>query len=337
MNLRSGELLMLGFHGTRLPDWLVDFEGRFGLGGVILFDRDLERKGELRNIESPEQVRALCAEIHALPSRPLVFIDQEGGRVTRLKPERGFAALPSAAAIARLDETKARDLITASFAEMAALGIDFDLAPVVDLDSNPDNPNIGALERAFSADPNEVRRCVELYADAAERVGLGLCLKHFPGLGGATTDSHSAITDITGTLSADQLALFRDLTSRIPGSAVLLSHGIVRDWDPDWPVSISEAGVARLRADHPEALLISDDVQMQGLQAFCSTREGTLRGVRAGLDLVCIGNNLRSEAGDCEAVASDLIAQAIEDPDFESRIREAIETVASRKRAARPA
>ena len=87
---RVGEHFMLGFHGFAVPDWVREFEREFGLGGLILFDRDVARGGP-RNIEGPEQVRALCAEIHALDSRPLVFIDQEGGKVRRLKPAAGFA------------------------------------------------------------------------------------------------------------------------------------------------------------------------------------------------------------------------------------------------------
>jgi beta-N-acetylhexosaminidase len=333
MTLRGGELLMVGFHGTELPEWLVDFEARHGLGGVILFDRDLERQTDLRNIESPEQVRALCASIHALRSRPLVFIDQEGGLVRRLKPARGFAELPSAARVGLEPASKMRPLIETSYAEMADLGIDLNLAPVVDLNTNPDNPNIGAIERSFSADPAEVRRCVAIYSEAAAKAGLQLCLKHYPGLGGATTDSHTAITDLSTTISDEQLALFFELCAKIPGAAVLVSHGLVRDWDPDWPVSISGPAIARLRDALPEALLITDDVQMQGLQAFCPTVEGSLRAIEAGIDLVCIGNNLRSEAGECTRVAEEIETRATSDGGFRPRVAAASERIAVRKDA----
>lgn len=326
-----GELLMLGFHGTELPAWLLDFEARHGLGGVILFDRDLERKSNLRNIESPSQLRTLCEQIHALDSQPLVFIDQEGGLVRRLKPDRGFKELPSAEALARLDEAVARAQIAESFKEMAALGIDFDLAPVVDLNSNPDNPNIGALERSLSDDPRDVRRCVALYAEEAERVGLRLCLKHYPGLGGATTDSHTAVTDISGTVSEDQLRLFRELVDVIPGRAILVSHGIVSEWDPKNPVSLSAPAISRLRSAGPDALLISDDVQMQGFQAFAATAPGAVRAIEAGLDLICIGNNLRSEADECDAVVERLAARSRESDAFSARCRAAHDRVRQRK------
>ena len=91
-----GELFILGFFGKTIPAWLQEFAARYGLGGVILFDYSCQTQKYDNNIESPEQVRRLCEEISSLPSRPMVFIDQEGGLVRRLKEGRGFKPLPSA-------------------------------------------------------------------------------------------------------------------------------------------------------------------------------------------------------------------------------------------------
>jgi beta-N-acetylhexosaminidase len=333
MQVRVGELFILGFRGTSPPEWLVDFEARFGLGGVVLFDRDLEQGGQ-RNVESPEQLQSLCAALHALPSRPLVCIDQEGGRVRRLKVERGFRELPSAEAFARLVPEEAQRLAGASFAEMAALGIDVDLAPVVDLNTNPENPNIGAIERSFSDDPAEVRRCVAIVDAAARRAGVQLCLKHYPGLGGAGTDSHLALTDVTGTVSDAQLRLFSELCTSTTGSAILLSHGIDRGRDPDWPASVSARVIEELRRDLPDALLVTDDLQMQGLRQICSTQEASLRALRAGVDLVCIGNNLVAEQSECVETAEMLADLAAADPEFAATAASATERVRRRKDAA---
>ncbi len=325
-----GSHFMLGFRGVSLPDWLRTFERDFGLGGVILFDRDVQLGG-IRNVESPAQLRTLCAEIHALPSRPLVFVDQEGGKVRRLKAAAGFAELPSAKQLARLPEVEARRLVEASCGEMRALGIDFDLAPVVDLDSNPDNPNIGAIERSFSADPAEVRRCARLFGEAAERVGLGLCVKHYPGLGGARTDSHRALTDLSGLVSEEQERVFFELGSALPGRAVLLSHGVVREWDASLPMSISPVAVARLRAALPDALLITDDLQMQGLQGIAGTVDAALRALAAGIDLVCIGNNLLAQVDECLAAARAVRERAAGDAAFAARLAASRERIAARK------
>lgn len=325
-----GEHFMLGFHGFTVPDWVRAFEREFGLGGLILFDRDVARGGP-RNIEDPEQVRALCAEIHALGSRPLVFVDQEGGKVRRLKPGAGFRELPSAAEFAQLPPGEARRLAHESFSEMKRLGIDYDLAPVVDLNTNPGNPNIGAIGRSFSADPAEVRRCASLLGEVAREVGLGLCLKHYPGLGGAATDSHRALTDITGTISDAQLQLFLELGDATFGSAILLSHGIVREWDEQWPVSVSAPAIRSLRASLPDALLITDDLQMTGLQAICSTQVASLRALNAGVDLLCIGNNLLDQADECFQTAEQLRAEVSTDAALATRLASSRDRIRRRK------
>src|SRR3954466_7510276 len=146
-----GELFILGFFGKAVPVWLKQFAARYGLGGVILFDYSCRTQQYDNNIESPEQVQRLCGEIAALPSAPMVFIDQEGGLVRRLKQERGFAPLPSAKEFNALPPHEKRKILAASFGELRALGIRKNFAPVIDVDYNPDNPNIGKVRRAYSA------------------------------------------------------------------------------------------------------------------------------------------------------------------------------------------
>ena len=184
-----GELFILGFFGKTVPVWLKQFAARYGLGGVILFDYSCRTQKYDNNIESPEQVQRLCAEIAALPSGPMVFIDQEGGLVRRLKEGRGFAPLPSAKDFNHLAPDQKRQILTASFAEMRRLGIHYDFAPVIDVDYNPDNPNIGRIKRSYSADIAEVEANALLVDEVARAKRVGLCLKHFPGIGGAAVDS----------------------------------------------------------------------------------------------------------------------------------------------------
>jgi beta-N-acetylhexosaminidase len=334
VELPVGECFVLGFRGLSLPEWLRGFERELGLGGVVLFDWDAETRRAERNVESPAQLRALCAELHALPSRPLVFVDQEGGRVRRLKAERGFAPLPSARELAVLPEAEARALAARSFEEMRALGIDYDLAPVVDLDLNPENPNIGALGRAFSADPAEVARCARLLGDAARAAGLGLCLKHWPGLGGAAVDTHRGVADLSDDVCEPQLALFDALAAELPGRAVLLSHGVVRQWDADRPVSVSAAAVAELRRRAgDDVLLVTDDLQMQGLQAFLPTRDACVEALRAGVDLVLLGNNLLRQEDECAPAAREVARAAAAGEIPRQNLESALRRIRARKRA----
>ncbi len=330
--MRVGELFVLGFRGLEIPSWLVEFEREHGLGGVILFDYNCQTRAYENNIQSPEQVRSLCRKLSQLESHPLLLIDQEGGKVRRLKEKLGFAPLPSAKAFAELDPAERKRLATASLRELRDLGFHFDLAPVVDLDINPANPDLGAVERSFSADPAVVRECARVFADAARAAGLGLCLKHFPGIGGATVNSHEELTDLSGLVPDEQLALFYELGLAVPGGAVLVSHGILREWDPRYPVSMSPAGIRRLREKLPEALLLADDLQMQGLQKTLPSREASAQGIRAGLDLILIGNNLMAEDGFCLDYARHLATSASTDASLEKRCRESIDRVQRVKR-----
>ena len=290
--MRIGELFILGFYGKVVPDWLKQFAARYGLGGVILFDYSCRTQQYDNNIELPEQVQRLCKEIAALPSAPMVFIDQEGGLVRRLKEGRGFAPLPSAKEFNHLAPDRKRAILAASFAEMRRLGIHYDFAPVIDVDYNPDNPNIGKIKRSYSADIAEVEANALLASEAARAQRIGLCLKHFPGIGGALVDLHQEFMDISDALRPEQEELFYMLAPRMFGDAVLVSHAIVRQWDRDRPMTLSPAGIGRLRQRLPDTLLITDDMQMQGLQKALGTREASLHALKAGMDMLCIGNNL---------------------------------------------
>ena len=233
----------------------------------------------------------------------MVFIDQEGGLVRRLKESRGFAPLPSAKEFNRLVPEEKREILTASFAEMRRLGIHYDFAPVVDVDYNPDNPNIGRIKRSYSADIAEVKANALLMSEVARAERVGLCLKHFPGIGGAVVDSHLEFMDISDALRPEQEELFYSLAPKMFGDAVLVSHAIVRQWDEANPMTLSAAGLGRLRGHLPDTLLVTDDMQMQGLQKAMGTREASLRSLKAGMDMICIGNNLFDQEQEMAAIA----------------------------------
>jgi beta-N-acetylhexosaminidase len=327
-----GELFILGFFGKTIPAWLREFAGRYGLGGVILFDYSCQTQKYDNNIDSPEQVQRLCEEISSLPSHPMVFIDQEGGLVRRLKEGRGFKPLPSAKEFNHLSPTEKREILVASFAEMRRLGIDYDFAPVIDVDYNPENPNIGKIKRSYSADIGEVQANALLASEVARETGIGLCLKHFPGIGGAVVDSHQEFMDISDSLYAEQEELFYALAPKMFGDAVLVSHAIVTQWDRDNPMTLSAAGLGRLRRRLPDTLLITDDMQMQGLQKALGTKEASLRSLKAGMDMLCIGNNLFDQEQEM-AVIAQFIEQSVRDGTLAgSAIERSIERARNRKR-----
>ena len=326
-----GELFILGFFGKTIPGWLREFAARYGLGGVILFDYSCQTRQYDNNIDSPAQVQRLCEEIARLPSHPMVFIDQEGGLVRRLKDSKGFKPLPSAKEFNHLAAKEKRETLLASFTEMRQLGIHYDFAPVIDVDYNPDNPNIGKIKRSYSADIGEVEANALLMSEVAREARIGLCLKHFPGIGGALVDSHLEFTDISDGLHAQQEELFYALAPKMFGDAVLVSHAFVRQWDRDNPMTLSAAGLGRLRRRLPQTLLISDDMQMQGLQKAFGTQEASLRSLKAGMDMLCIGNNLFDQEQEMAAIAQ-AVEQGLRDRTLAgSAIEASIARVVNRK------
>ncbi|MGY3531258.1 beta-N-acetylhexosaminidase [Bradyrhizobium embrapense] len=326
-----GELFILGFYGKVIPLWLKEFAAQFGLGGVILFDYSCQTRQYDNNVASPAQLQSLCAEIAALPSQPLVFIDQEGGLVRRLKDGLGFQPLPSAKDFNRLSHAEKRAILAASYGELRRLGIRYNFAPVIDVDYNPDNPNIGKIKRSYSSEIGEVEANARLVDAAARQAGVGLCLKHYPGIGGAHVDSHLEFMDISDALRPEQEELFYALAPDIFGDAVLVSHAIVRQWDAQRPMTLSPAGIGRLRRRLPETLLITDDMQMQGLQKALGTSAASLQAIAAGMDMICIGNNLFDEERAMTGIAAAIAGAVREGSLDQAALRRSIARVQKRK------
>jgi beta-N-acetylhexosaminidase len=220
-----------------------------------------------------------------------------------LKDARGFAPLPAAKEFNLLPQEEKRRVLAASLRELRALGIRYNFAPVIDVDYNPDNPNIGRIKRSFSGDIDEVEANALLMSEVARDARVGLCLKHYPGIGGADADSHQDFMDISNALRPEQEALFYSLAPKTFGDAVLVSHAIVGQWDRDNPATLSTEAIGRLRARLPETLLITDDMQMQGLQKALGTGAACLQSLRAGIDMLCIGNNLLDQEAEMAGIA----------------------------------
>ena len=326
-----GELFILGFYGKSIPPWLKEFAARFGLGGVILFDYSCQTRQYHNNIAAPAKGQSLCAEISALPSQPLVFIDQEGGLVRRLKDGLGFQPLPSAKDFNLLAPADKQAILAASYGELRRLGIRYNFAPAIDVDYNPDNPNIGRIKRSYSSDIDAVAANARLVDAAARQARIGLCLKHFPGIGGALVDSHLAFMDISDALRPEQEELFYTLAPDTHGDAVLVSHAIVRQWDARLPMTLSPVGIGRLRRRLPETLLITDDMQMQGLQMALGTRAASLQAIAAGMDMICIGNNLLDQEQEMAGLAA-AVADAMKEGSLDqAAVQQSIARVRKRK------
>ena len=292
-----GSMLMLGFRGADLPqgDAFLAQVRAGHVGHIILFDRDVTTGGE-RNIISPQQVRRLTASLRAASPCPMfIAVDQEGGRVRRLKPQRGFADLPSAQSMGAASPEKTRAIARQLGVELASLGISVDLAPVADVNSNPANPAIGALERSFRPNPALVAAHALAFGQGLAQSGIIPALKHFPGQGGAQKDSHLGLTDITRSWNAKaDLAPYAQAFAQGWPGMVMLGHLYHKGLDPQYPATLSRAVVADLLRGHMgwQGVIISDDMQMKAITDHYGMEQAMLLAVNAGVDILLFGNNL---------------------------------------------
>ncbi|MFP7753165.1 glycoside hydrolase family 3 protein [Thermodesulfobacteriota bacterium B35] len=298
-----GRMFMVGFEGCTVGEdhWLVQALVRGeGPGGVILFDRNVD--GSIQNIRDPGQLQDLTRTLQGYAGGSLLIaVDQEGGRVCRLKEEDGFPPTPSAAEMGRGEAAGTRRRAERMAATLAGVGINLNLAPVVDLDLNPDNPIIGRYERSFAADPATVTRHAAAFITAHHGHGIACCLKHFPGHGSGGADSHLGFVDVTSRWRRSELEPFAALIRLGLADAVMTAHVVQSDLDTRaLPATLSPRiirGLLRRQLGFA-GVVISDDLQMRAISDRWGYGEAVAMAVRAGVDLLIVGNNLvrRQEA-----------------------------------------
>lgn len=347
LSLRAqiGQLLLVGFRGATPPecDLIVRDIREHGIGGVILFDVDMTTtidsgKPGRRNIESPAQVRALLAHLQAQSSIPLLTaIDQEGGRVNRLKPAYGFPPSISHEELGRLDQPAETYRHAADTARtLAGVGLNLNLAPVVDLDANPDNPIIKGKGRSFSANPEAVARHAAEFVRAHRDQRVLACAKHFPGHGSAAGDTHLGLVDVTATWHERELIPFQRLVAAGLCDAVMSAHVFNAKLDPDHPATLSPAvqtGLLRTKLGF-QGVIVSDDMEMKAISSRYGLEQSIPLALEAGIDLLCFGNNLGYDP-DITAKAAGIIERAVTSGRLPAaRIAESCERVLAIKRKA---
>ena len=283
MTLREaiGQLFILGFEGHAPSQALETSVRDLAPGGLILFGR---------NLGSPEEIAALTDAVQAASSTPLFFaIDQEGGKVARLQPP--FTQWPAAEAVGTAGSADLTYAIAASIAkELMAVGINMNMAPVLDVLTNPANPVMAG--RSYGSDPNTVaRHGIAFFRGLADQ-GVVAVGKHFPGHGDTTVDSHLALPVVphdSGRLSAVELVPFATaIGAGIP--ALMTAHLLVPALDPKRPATLSRPILTDLLREQMgfQGLVISDDLLMQGIADSTSPGEAAVRFLDAGGDLVLI-------------------------------------------------
>jgi beta-N-acetylhexosaminidase len=297
LEVKIGQMLMVGFRGLEVDaeHFVVRDIRERHLGGVVLFDYDVPTQQPVRNVESPAQVKALVASLQAAAATPLLAaVDQEGGLIARLKERHGFPATVSHQYLGQLDNLETTHEQASLLARtLAGVGVNLNLAPVVDLCSNPDNPIIAKYERCFSADPGAVADHALQFIRAHHEQGVLCTLKHFPGHGSSTGDSHRGLTDVTDTWSRDELEPYARIIRAGQADAVMTAHVFNATLDDEDPATLSHqaiTGILREELSY-DGVVISDDMQMGAIARYYGFETAIQKAIEAGVDVLAFANN----------------------------------------------
>ena len=296
INQAIGQLLVFGFQGTEAKEDSVlrvreHLQGGRA-GGVIFFEH---------NLTSPQQTKTLLRTIREVDAPLPVFtlIDQEGGKVQRLSSKNGFCDHPSAKELAEESDQEKRVSACSDLAtELRSTGFNFNFAPCVDVEINPNSPAIGALGRSFGADIGTVVDRSREFISSLRRANVVSCLKHFPGHGSAKSDSHLGMTDITTEWQESELEPYRRLVSEKYVDAVMTAHVIHNKFDKDTPATLSKFWISKLREDIGfNGVVVSDDLHMGAIQQHFTFKEVVAKAILAGVNLLVFSNNPLAAGG----------------------------------------
>jgi beta-N-acetylhexosaminidase len=298
---QPGQLLFAGFEGVKLPDDLARLIAAGRVGGVILF---------ARNIESPEQARSLTTALHACAPKDtplLIAIDQEGGRVQRLRAP--WTQWPPMRRVGEINDLAMTESVARALAlELLDLGIGLDFAPCADVDTNPDNPVIG--DRSFGRDPERVAAHTSHFVRAMQGAGIAACAKHFPGHGDTACDSHHELPQLDHELERIREVELPPFAAAVDAgvASIMTAHISFPSLDPARPATLSPEVMGLLREELAfDGVVFSDDLEMKAVADHYRPQEIVEGCLSADVDvvLVCRDANLRDEVLVCLEAASD--------------------------------
>lgn len=312
LDYKIAQMLMIGFSGSTLQasnPVVRDVRDR-GVGGVFLMDYN---GSALSNITSPAQLKTLTAGLRDLasgwPLPLLVAVDQEGGQVARLKTRYGFPTTASQQYLgSRNDLGVTRSQAQSTARTLASHGLNVNFAPVVDVNTNPRNPIIGSKGRSFSANPAAVSEHALEVIKAHREQGVLCTLKHFPGHGSSTADSHLGFVDVTDTWSEKELQPYRHIIGAGECDLVMTAHIFNSRLDPNHPATLSYRTITNLLREQLGfwGVVLSDDMQMRAITSHYSLQQALGLSISAGVDMITM-TPTRAYQADLASHAIDII------------------------------
>ena len=293
-----GQMILGGFQGKYISEKceVYDWIRSYNIGGVLLYDLEMTQfpPGK-RNIESPEQVKQLTRDLQNIADTPLfIAVDQEGGIVNRLTPEYGFPEFLSWHEIGKLNDiekTRAFSLLVAN--TLQKCGINLNFAPVLDIQKNNDSI-IGKEGRCISDDPEQILKHSRIFIEEHRKKQIASSGKHFPGQGSAIQDAHDELTDISDSWHESELSPYEELIRSDHLKMIMTGHVLIKSIDENYPATLSKKiidGLLRKKMGF-NGVVISDDPVMKAISDHYSWEETFELMINAGIDIICLGNNL---------------------------------------------
>ncbi len=295
-----GRMIVVGFENSNIDEnsqILKDIQ-QYDLGGVILFDRFYNDREKIKNISSPSQLQKLTSQLQKFANRPLLIaVDQEGGKVARLKPSYGFASTPSAKNISEMEDKDIKIIYDRQSKMLQLHGINTNFAPVVDLAINPKNRVIYGLERSYGASSSEVVKYAKILIDSQTKHNIISVLKHFPGHGSSLGDSHKGFVDISKTFSPKELTPYYELINAGKVDMLMTAHVFNDKFDKKYPATLSHYVNTELLREQLNfnGVVISDDMQMEAITKHYSLKQSVTLAINSGVDIVLFGNQLGNQ------------------------------------------
>jgi beta-N-acetylhexosaminidase len=296
---KIGSMLMVGFMGTTAPQGsqICEDISNYNLAGVILFDMNPVNHSQPKNIDNIDQVRKLTAELQSCSKdgKLLISVDQEGGRVQRLKTKYGFyGKFPKARDILKKSEAEIQEVYFNMGQELSSVGINYNLAPVVDLAINKRNKVIYKLGRSFGSKPEDVAKYSSIFIDAMRSNGVLSAVKHFPGHGSSIGDTHKGFVDVTNLWQKKELEPYRLLAEQGAIDTVMVAHVFNKKIDAQYPATLSRKTINGLLRDDIgfDGVVITDDLQMGAINNKYGLKNTLKLAIGAGNDILLFGNQL---------------------------------------------
>ena len=330
LDFKIGQMIMMGINDRKRldsTDELISEIEQGKTGGVILFEKNIS------NENSKAILKQFIADMQKHADVPLLMsIDEEGGKVHRLKEKYGFVAMPSAAYLGNLNRLDSTFYYSQNLAALLAdLGFNVNFAPDVDLALNADNPVIAKVGRSYGTDPMMVSKQARACIAAHHTHGVKVAIKHFPGHGSSSTDSHYGITDVTKQWKEIELIPYKEIIKAGQCDAIMTAHIINCNLDTTClPATLSKTIVTGLLRNklNFQGLVFSDDMQMHAISKNYGLENAVKLSILAGIDVLVFGNSVpqsyRTTATEVHAILKKLV---ISGEVSEARIEESFQRI----------